>query len=470
MNDISNGLMTYDERNTFIEKRFQEAMLCDGGMLNESDEYTYPIKDAPKVEGYFGFISLRYPKRVKNIKKCCVDYINGYVDAVLNVIKNGEKVDFKTETKNLVASLKPAQQSDEKEDGNGTQADKKQKFAFLQSDKAANDKLNSLLKQIDLYSSKNESLREWARLMAEKSRGIAAELVFNETSKIMNEKGEGGGKEEMDEEQRELGNALEEFNKNLEKETAEVGKEIQNIKKVGDYTDVNKGIYTVDDIEKMLNAKYNLSETPANAEDMENMKKDDPLALRDEWYGDKKSGYSSGVKGVLGEDGAMGKVEGLDDVRTKALEKVPDDKKEEAGNALSQYLLSAFYAKNSDLKNGGQVLAPIDLLILRNSIPAINSGEIAGTKTCGPVKADCNLSTYGVDADAVNKLLPQPMQLDKEHLYVIAQEYANTFGKDSVAYSKAGDEASKTNENLYNPTFYRVDGVMGTDEFLKSIE
>lgn len=44
--------------------------LMPSGSLNEAE-----VKEAPQIKGYFGFIGLKYMRRVREIKKLCVDYI-----------------------------------------------------------------------------------------------------------------------------------------------------------------------------------------------------------------------------------------------------------------------------------------------------------------------------------------------------------------------------------------------------------
>ena len=77
----------------FIEEQLNTLMPFSE-IYEENKPIEYPVKDAPKVSGYFGFIGLKYMKRVRNIKKLCVEYINTYVDGSLNVANKIDKVDL----------------------------------------------------------------------------------------------------------------------------------------------------------------------------------------------------------------------------------------------------------------------------------------------------------------------------------------------------------------------------------------
>lgn len=177
--------------------------------LNESEEKLptkYPVKDAPKVKGWFGLISVRYMMKVRAIRKLCIQYINSYVENALNVAKNLDKVNMFEEMRNLATDL--AMSYDDKKNRERS-VNTKAGLAFLSGDKALQDKLSAILGQIDTHAQKSDQLKEWADLMKLKSKEIACNVVYNETREIIE-------KEASEKEKREL--------KEIDKEFIEAGK------------------------------------------------------------------------------------------------------------------------------------------------------------------------------------------------------------------------------------------------------
>ncbi len=153
--------------------------------LNESEEKLptkYPVKDAPKVKGWFGLISVRYMMKVRAIRKLCIQYINSYVESALNVAKNLDKVKMFKEMRNLATDL--AMSYDDKKNHERS-VNTKSGLAFLSGDKALHDKLEAILGQIDTHAQKNDQLKEWADLMKLKSKEIACNVVYHETREII---------------------------------------------------------------------------------------------------------------------------------------------------------------------------------------------------------------------------------------------------------------------------------------------
>jgi len=182
----------------YIEERLNELM-PDFEPINEANDSERKeanadfkelhVKDAPKVKGYFKMISIRYMKRVSDIKKMCIEYINTYIDSCLNVAK--KMVDEEGgELKLIDGQDSLAKSMNFKKEGVSTngqekEADTLKGVLFLTGDKALQDKLTAILKKIRLRAQKSESLLEWSELMIEQSKIISNEIVFEECNKMI---------------------------------------------------------------------------------------------------------------------------------------------------------------------------------------------------------------------------------------------------------------------------------------------
>ena len=227
----------------FIEEQLNTLMPFSE-IYEENKPIQYPVKDAPKVSGYFGFIGLKYMKRVRNIKKLCVEYINTYVDGSLNVANKIDKVDLIKNYKNLATEVGFKVSQGFSTQGTTQTSDNKEGVAFLTGDKAVMDKLNSIKSQIKTYSSKSASLTEWASLMIDKSHMIACQIVREKTDEMIDDK-------EKENAQKEFDKKLAEADKQIEEEKKKTEELNKQFEKYGDFSQMNTNIYTAKDIDKI---------------------------------------------------------------------------------------------------------------------------------------------------------------------------------------------------------------------------
>lgn len=152
----------------------------------ETPEKTVYVKDAPKVKGYFKFISIRYMKRMRDIKKMCIEYINTYVESCLNVAKNMDDVNIiEEQDKDTLAKELDFSKMGANTNGEKKSATTKEGVLFLTGDKALMDKINAIIEKINLRAKKNKMLMEWASLMIVQSKIIANDIVRKETTKLL---------------------------------------------------------------------------------------------------------------------------------------------------------------------------------------------------------------------------------------------------------------------------------------------
>ena len=171
----------------YIEETLNRLM-PDAMLLEKREEENVYTKDAPKIKGYFKFISVRYMKRMHDIKKLCVEYINTYVESCLNVAKNMDDVRIMDE-QNKDTLAKDLEFSKSGVSTNGTQksATSKEGVLFLTGDKALLDKVNAIADKISARAQKNKMLMEWANLMLIQSKITANDIVRKETTKLLKE-------------------------------------------------------------------------------------------------------------------------------------------------------------------------------------------------------------------------------------------------------------------------------------------
>lgn len=173
----------------FIEERLD--YIGTPKFINEAIEtdQDYHVSEAPQIKGHFGLISLKYMRRVKDIKNMCVEYINTYIDACMNVVNkmkdepDGE-LTLQKESQSLAKSLS-FKSSGASTGGKEKEADTIKGVAFLTGDKALADKMQAILNKIKLRAQKSEQLTQWAQLMIEQSKIVATEVVFEETNKVI---------------------------------------------------------------------------------------------------------------------------------------------------------------------------------------------------------------------------------------------------------------------------------------------
>ena len=222
----------------------------DNDTINEEKLPTkYPVKDAPKVKGWFGLISVKYMAKVRNIRKLCISYINTYVEKALDVVENLDKVKMFSEMKNLATDL--AMSYDDKK-SNERSVNTKTGLAFLGGDKAMAEKLDAILAQIDKYAEKNEQLKLWADLMKLKSKEIACNIIYHETREIIEKNASEADKKKLKETDKQFIEAGEGANKALEKgakKTEDAHKRIDMYRKaITEYYEEKEGDELPDEI------------------------------------------------------------------------------------------------------------------------------------------------------------------------------------------------------------------------------
>lgn len=178
-----------------INEKLDAFLLRCAAPVFEANEY---VKDAPKVNGYFKFISLRYMKRVSDIKKMCVDYINTFVEGALNLAKNMDDVKL-VEAKESLAKDLDFSAAGVSTDDKKVEATTKSGVLFLTSDKALKDKLDTIVKKVQERSKKSEILAEWANLMLLQSRITADDIINTETTKMLKDEKTRKEQEQRDE-------------------------------------------------------------------------------------------------------------------------------------------------------------------------------------------------------------------------------------------------------------------------------
>lgn len=152
--------------------------------LNEAEDSKKYVDKAPQIKGYFKLISVRYMKRVSDIKKMCVEYINTFVDGALNIAKNMDDVKLCKGIDSLSTDL------DFEAEGVSTnhetkKSDNKSGVLFLTMDKALKTKLDTIIEKVRERSKKSEMLREWATLMLLQSKITASDIIIDETTKML---------------------------------------------------------------------------------------------------------------------------------------------------------------------------------------------------------------------------------------------------------------------------------------------
>lgn len=208
------------EYQKIIDERLSKYMPSCVQLLIEAEMY---VKNAPKVSGYFKLISIRYMKRVNDIKKLCVDYINTYIEGALNLAKNMDDVKLTSAQDSLAKDLdfdKIGVSTNGK-----TKADTKTGVLFLTGDNALKEKTEYILQKIRLRAKKSQILLDWAELMIMQSKIIASDIIYDETNKML--------KDETLKEKRKVTKAKEEENwKNKFKAVETENKDLQ--KKLND--------------------------------------------------------------------------------------------------------------------------------------------------------------------------------------------------------------------------------------------
>lgn len=179
-----------DYRN-IIEANLDRFMPKMNIALFETEQY---VDKAPKVNGYFKFISIKYMKRVVDIKKMCIEYINTYIDGALNLAKNMDDVKLKEAQDSLANDNGEnlAKSLDFKKAGASTSNQEKEAVTksgvlFLTGDKALADKLKAIVDKINVRSAKSDALKEWANLMLLQSKIQANDIIYEKSAELLKE-------------------------------------------------------------------------------------------------------------------------------------------------------------------------------------------------------------------------------------------------------------------------------------------
>lgn len=271
--------------------------------------------------------------------------------------------------------------------------------------------------------------------MLEKSKEIACQNIFDETKSMIKD---GSKVEQL---QKDFDKALQEKEdelKNLQKETEEL---VRQMDKIGDFSSVNNGFYTKEDIDKM--AKTDLTEYVTMASDDE---KNELTKERARFYGDAKNKWD--LKNFDAQSDVINKVL-TDDAVAAELDKIEDnDEKTAVTNAVKNYALAAVLAKEADLKKKSQYLCPFDLQILRTNIDEILRGKIAGSNSAGETQITVSpklKNKVGKNFNWDVVFNNRELKLDKNQMFAVANEWAYTFNSE---ISKYGDkEANKDAKN-----------------------
>lgn len=205
-----------------IEQQLSQHMPACITSINENEEI---VKHAPEVKGYFKFITIRYMKRVKDIKKMCIEYINTYIDGCLNLAKKMDDVKLIEAQDSLAKDLNFSKEG-ASTDGSSKEATTKTGVLFLTGDKALKDKIDAILEKIKKRASKSEILAEWADLMIIQSKITANDIVFEETNKMI--KDEASRKKQEEKKEKESADWKKKFEES-EKERQKIQKSLNDL-------------------------------------------------------------------------------------------------------------------------------------------------------------------------------------------------------------------------------------------------
>lgn len=430
----------------YIEEKLNELMPSVEG-INESSETKEAnkdftklhVKDAPKVKGYFKLISIKYMKRVKDIKKMCIEYINTYIDSCVNIAMKmkddqvklvdsvnslAEDLDFSRETKNTQGSEK--------------KANTLTGVLFLTGDKALTDKLKAILEKIRIRATKSEQLQEWAKLMIEQSKIVANDIVFQECNKMIKDENEREkSKKKFDETKNTAQKQYEEDNKKANEEAKKQNETAEQLG--GEPSEITSKIST-DDLKKV------------NDLTQDDFKDSEPITDDSEKKGEK-SELQKNIEEWMNKYGDPSK-----EVYER-YKKVLDDKKEkndgEYTNEEKQFLFGAIWADHTNIKEEN-VPAPAYIVYICSNCEklrqALSENQMSKSEYV-------ELGSYKIDGLDGDKLLQESGAVDdvktfyekagKEWKYFFSKEYSQV---------KKGNESKESNESRRY--------IMNADEFI----
>lgn len=354
-----------------IEQQLSQLMPACIASINENEEY---VKKAPEVKGYFKFITVRYMKRVKDIKKMCIEYINTYIDGCLNLAKKMDDVKLIEAQDSLAKDLNFSKRG-ASTGGSSKEATTKSGVLFLTGDKALKDKIGAILEKIKKRASKSEILAEWADLMTIQSKITANDIVFEETNKMI--KDEASRKKQEEKKEKESADWKKKFEES-EKERQKIQKSLNDLlTKYGerDQWFKDKDV-SVEDLKKDTEGV-----TP------EDFKK--PVASEGN-SGNKDSGDEKSKSDTLNDEGDVNKNRkdfykdfGFEKASVEVLDQMVEkfnDLGEDLPDNIWQYLY-ACCAVDMSKADGSFVASPVDVCIaLRNTESALDLFEKSDKK------------------------------------------------------------------------------------------
>lgn len=402
-----------------IEESLSQYVPSCVQLLLESEKY---VDKAPKVNGYFKFISLRYMKRVNDIKKMCIEYINTYIDGCLNLANKMDDVKLvearDSLAKDLDFELKGISTQDESK-----KADTKTGVLFLTGDKALKDKLDTLVKKIELRAQKSESLVEWAKLMLLQSKIQAADIVFDKTNEMIKDENLKKEKEKSEIEEvktkyKDLETRLKAAEKKLDDYINKYGERSTWFKKDIDVKDLINNVKSIDN--------HDLNKPIVN--DDENLNDDGSAnELRKTFYDD--NGYAETAK--------------------QNAKELKDNVQDVSDNEW-QYL---FACSNVDkMKDDGSFTAsPVDVCIAMANTPEAVE-ELNKSKYKKQIDIDLNAFTIdGLDKSKAKQALNEIIT-DKDFITRLVFIYTRMFADNNVGI-KESFYVMKSNEFMFEQIF-----------------
>ncbi len=406
-----------EDYKNIIESNLDRFMPKMNIALFETEQY---VDKAPKVNGYFKFISIKYMKRVADIKKMCIEYINTYVDGALNLAKNMDDVKLKEAQDRLSNdnSESLAKSLDFKKAGASTdnqekEAETKSGVLFLTGDKALSDKLKAIVGKIKVRSSKSDALTEWSDLMLLQSKIQANDIIYEKTAEMLKE-----GKDEQ----------MKKFEESKKKTEAEL-KKVENVHK-----EYQKKL------DELLN-KY--GEVEQWFKNMKNVKLADLIkdvtSVKPEDF--SKSPVTD--DGKPSEDGTLNKARndfynanGFTQTYESNLEKVSEFKKEnsEQVNDLSEpewnYIIACSNIEAMD-KDGKFTASPIDIVFAMANTP--EAYELLKKAGHDKIVDGIDLNLYKIKDFDENKMKKarEMFLTDKNFNERLVMYFSRIFSKDS---------------------------------------
>lgn len=389
------------------------------------------VKDAPKVKGYFKMISIRYMKRVEDIKDMCIEYINTYIDSCLNVAKKmvdeeGGELKLIDGQDSLAKSMN-FKKAGVSTNGQEKEADTLKGVLFLTGDKALQDKLTAILKKIRLRAQKSESLLEWADLMIEQSKIISNEIVFEECNKMIKDESK----------RKDVKKEFSEVKKQHEENMANIETEMKQKEKNSKITNGPVDDYAKQEVDqKELEAAKNVKKDDLSVEPVQDGKL--PKDAKTEDGG--KSHFTELILTWTAKHGMPPQV--VFDTYEKTLENKAKANDGEYSNEEKQFLFGAIWADNMNVDKK-EIPAPEYICYICANSKKLKQALSKETLTDSEY---VELDSYAIDNLDGDALLANSGAIkDANAFYVKAgTEWKYFFSK---KYSEVQDKPEKSNES-----------------------